>query len=98
MCLHVCVHVCGVCACMRVLCTCAFVLSRASVALTTGRRHEVNSINDDAISLVSHATEERLKNILSKLAVISQHRTEILKVSNCKTLINDLNNLQTGNY
>ena len=48
---------------------------------TTGRLHDVSATSDDAISLVSHAAEERLKNILSKLAVISQHRTDVLKVS-----------------
>ncbi|XP_065914277.1 transcription initiation factor TFIID subunit 4B-like isoform X2 [Dysidea avara] len=47
--------------------------------LAKGRLHDVTSTTDDTISLVSHATEERLKNILSKLAVISQHRTDILK-------------------
>ncbi|XP_065914283.1 transcription initiation factor TFIID subunit 4B-like isoform X2 [Dysidea avara] len=47
--------------------------------LAKGRLHDVISTTDDTISLVSHATEERLKNILSKLAVISQHRTDILK-------------------
>ena len=45
-----------------------------------GRRHGVSSASDEALSLVSHAAEHRLKNILNKLAVISQHRMEVLKV------------------
>ena len=60
-------------------CTC--VCACHCLYVTTGRLHDVTSTTDDTISLVSHATEERLKNILSKLAVISQHRTDILKVS-----------------
>ena len=47
----------------------------------TGRHHGVTTASDEALSLVSHATECRLKNILNKLAVISQHRMEVLKVS-----------------
>lgn len=54
-----------------------------------GRKHGVTAASDEALSLVSHATEHRLKNILNKLAVISQHRMEVLKVrdalSLCKT-------------
>ncbi|QQP39145.1 Transcription initiation factor TFIID subunit 4 [Caligus rogercresseyi] len=34
----------------------------------------------DAISLISHATEERLKTLLEKLSVIAEHRMDVLKV------------------
>jgi len=31
--------------------------------------------------MISHATEERLKNLLEKLAVIAEHRLDVIKVS-----------------
>ncbi|XP_071535114.1 transcription initiation factor TFIID subunit 4-like isoform X2 [Panulirus ornatus] len=36
----------------------------------------------DVVSLVSHATQERLKTIVEKLAVISDHRLDIIKSDN----------------
>merc|ERR1739842_57195 len=33
----------------------------------------------EVVSLVSHATQERLKTIVEKLAVISEHRLDIIK-------------------
>ena len=30
--------------------------------------------------MISHATEERLKNLLEKLSVIAEHRLDVIKV------------------
>ena len=35
--------------------------------------------SQDVINLVSHATQDRLKTLVSKLAVISEHRLDIIK-------------------
>lgn len=37
--------------------------------------------NADVAALISHATQERLKNFVEKLAVIAEHRMDIIKVS-----------------
>lgn len=34
----------------------------------------------DVASLISHATQERLKNLVEKLAVIAEHRIDLNKV------------------
>jgi transcription initiation factor TFIID subunit 4 len=31
-------------------------------------------------ALISHATQERLKNLVEKLAVIAEHRIDLIKV------------------
>lgn len=35
----------------------------------------------DVVNLISHATQERLRNIIEKLSTIAEQRTEIYKVS-----------------
>ncbi|XP_015586319.1 transcription initiation factor TFIID subunit 4 isoform X2 [Cephus cinctus] len=36
--------------------------------------------NQEVASLISHATQERLKNLVEKLAVIAEHRIDLIKV------------------
>lgn len=43
-------------------------------------RHGLDEPNSDVAVLISHAAQERLKNIIEKLAVIAEHRIDILKV------------------
>jgi transcription initiation factor TFIID subunit 4 len=43
-------------------------------------RHGLDEPSTDVAVLISHACQERLKNIVEKLAVISEHRLDILKV------------------
>ena len=31
------------------------------------------------LNLISHATQERLKNLVSKLSVVAEHRLDIIK-------------------
>ncbi|XP_061096619.1 transcription initiation factor TFIID subunit 4-like isoform X2 [Conger conger] len=42
--------------------------------LETGKRHGVTDFSSDAVSLLSHATQERLRELLEKLTVVAQHR------------------------
>lgn len=44
-------------------------------------RHGLEEPNNEVAVLVSHACQERLKNIVEKLAVIAEHRIDIIKVS-----------------
>jgi len=50
--------------------------------LSTAQRHGLQStVNSDVVRLVSHATQERLRSVLEKLAIIAEHRQETFKVS-----------------
>ncbi|NXJ61053.1 TAF4B factor, partial [Rostratula benghalensis] len=42
--------------------------------LNIGKRHDIMELNSDVVSLISHATQERLRGLLEKLTVIAQHR------------------------
>lgn len=48
-------------------------------------RHGLDEPSTDVAVLISHATQEHLKNIIEKLAVIAEHRIDILKVRIFKT-------------
>jgi len=43
-------------------------------------RHGLDEPSTDVAVLISHATQEHLKNVIEKLAVIAEHRIDILKV------------------
>ena len=43
-------------------------------------KHGLEEASPDVAVLVSHATQERLKNIVEKLAVIAEHRVDVIKV------------------
>ncbi|XP_070499146.1 transcription initiation factor TFIID subunit 4 isoform X3 [Chironomus tepperi] len=43
-------------------------------------RHGLDEPSTDVAVLISHATQEHLKNIIEKLAVIAEHRIDILKM------------------
>lgn len=45
-------------------------------------RHGLDEPSTDIAVLISHAAQERLKNMIEKLAVIAEHRLDILKVRN----------------
>lgn len=44
-------------------------------------KHGLEEPSNEVSVLISHATQERLKNIVEKLAVIAEHRIDIIKVS-----------------
>ncbi|XP_055621360.1 transcription initiation factor TFIID subunit 4 isoform X2 [Toxorhynchites rutilus septentrionalis] len=43
-------------------------------------RHGLEEPNSEVAVLISHACQERLKNVVEKLAVIAEHRIDIIKV------------------
>ncbi|XP_067214536.1 transcription initiation factor TFIID subunit 4 isoform X2 [Linepithema humile] len=43
-------------------------------------RHELEEPNQEVAALISHAVQERLKNLVEKLAVIAEHRIDFIKV------------------
>jgi hypothetical protein len=43
-------------------------------------RHGLEEPSAEVAALISHATQERLKNIIEKLAVIAEHRIDLIKV------------------
>lgn len=45
-------------------------------------KHGLEEPNSEVAVLISHACQERLKNIVEKLAVIAEHRIDIIKVRN----------------
>ena len=51
----------------------------------TARKHGLSEVSQDVYNLVSHATQERLRNILGKLSTISLHRLEVYRV--CRTML-----------
>lgn len=48
--------------------------------LDIGKKHDITELNSDAVNLISHATQERLRGLLEKLTTIAQHRMTIYKV------------------
>ncbi|XP_036061186.1 transcription initiation factor TFIID subunit 4B isoform X2 [Onychomys torridus] len=49
--------------------------------LDIGKKHDITELNSDAVNLISHATQERLRGLLEKLTTIAQHRMTVYKGS-----------------
>lgn len=47
---------------------------------SAAKKHGIDDISSDVANLVSHATQERLRDLLEKLDTIAEHRIEIYKV------------------
>ncbi|KAM9478648.1 transcription initiation factor TFIID subunit 4 [Salvelinus alpinus] len=47
--------------------------------LHTGEKFGLSEVGSDVVSLVSHATQERLRDLLEKVTVVAQHRKMVLK-------------------
>lgn len=43
-------------------------------------KHGLDEPPPEVSAMISHATEERLKTLIEKLAVISEHRLDVIKV------------------
>lgn len=48
---------------------------------TLAKKHGLEEVSPEVINLISHASQNRLKNLIEKLSVISEHRLENPKVS-----------------
>lgn len=57
--------------------------------LDIGKKHDITEFNSDAVNLISHATQERLRGLLEKLTTIAQHRMTTYKASENYILSND---------
>ncbi|MGH0133410.1 UNVERIFIED_CONTAM: hypothetical protein FKN15_029667 [Acipenser sinensis] len=57
--------------------------------LETGKRYGITEVNPDVVSLVSHATQERLWTLVEKMTVAAQHRTRSYKDDSRNVLLND---------
>ncbi|XP_054439453.1 transcription initiation factor TFIID subunit 4B [Pteronotus mesoamericanus] len=57
--------------------------------LDIGKRHDITELNSDAVNLISHATQERLRGLLEKLTTIAQHRMTTYKTSENYSLSSD---------
>uniref|UniRef100_A0A2C9K2Y9 TAFH domain-containing protein n=1 Tax=Biomphalaria glabrata TaxID=6526 RepID=A0A2C9K2Y9_BIOGL len=44
------------------------------------QKYNIDDISPDVVKIVSHATQERLRDVVSKLSVIAEHRVEIYKM------------------
>lgn len=53
--------------------------------LTVGKKHGITEIHPDVVSYVSHATQQRLQNLVEKLSETAQQRNISYKVTvfNC---------------
>lgn len=43
-------------------------------------QHGLEESSSEVAALISHATQERLRNVVEKLAVIAEHRIDLIKV------------------
>ncbi|XP_062932982.1 transcription initiation factor TFIID subunit 4B isoform X3 [Cynocephalus volans] len=57
--------------------------------LDIGKKHDITELNSDAVNLISHATQERLRGLLEKLTTIAQHRMTSYKASENYILSSD---------
>lgn len=46
----------------------------------TGKKHDITELSSEAVNLISHATQERLRGLLEKLTTIARHRMTAYKV------------------
>ncbi|KAJ8973892.1 hypothetical protein NQ317_005996, partial [Molorchus minor] len=53
-------------------------------------KHGLDEPNTDVAACISHAAQERLKNLLEKLAVITEHRLENIKLDQRYEVTNDV--------
>ncbi|XP_012497208.1 PREDICTED: transcription initiation factor TFIID subunit 4B [Propithecus coquereli] len=52
-----------------------------SFTVIQSKKHDITELNSDAVNLISHATQERLRGLLEKLTAIAQHRMTTYKAS-----------------
>ncbi|XP_036178186.1 transcription initiation factor TFIID subunit 4B isoform X2 [Myotis myotis] len=57
--------------------------------LDIGRKHDITELSSEAVSLISQATQERLRGLLEKLTTIARHRMTAYKTSENYILSSD---------
>ena len=59
----------------------SFSLSSSLLPISVAVRvNGIQDVSEDALVLLSHATQERMRDVVEKLTEISQHRMQALKV------------------
>ncbi|XP_012581207.1 PREDICTED: transcription initiation factor TFIID subunit 4B isoform X2 [Condylura cristata] len=58
--------------------------------LDIGKKHDITELNSDAVNLISHATQERLRGLLEKLTTVAQHRMTTYKLDQLEKQRKDL--------
>ena len=56
-------------------------ISTVAIFFFAAKKHGLDDVSSDVANLVSHATQERLRDLLEKLDTIAEHRIEIFKVN-----------------
>ena len=46
----------------------------------SAKKHGLDGVSPDVARIISHATQDRLRDLVSKLSVIAEHRMEIYKM------------------
>lgn len=61
---------------------CTFLLARVSSCFLwfSVAHHGLEEPSSEVAALISHAAQERLRNLVEKLAVIAEHRIDLIKV------------------
>ena len=59
---------------------CKLCMDFECIYLSTAAKFGLEDCSPEVAAMISHATEERLKNLLEKLSVIAEHRLDVIKV------------------
>lgn len=64
---------------------CEVIFLQLTAVLVTGKKHGITEIHPDVVSYVSHATQQRLQNLVEKLSETAQQKNISYKVTvfNC---------------
>lgn len=57
---------------------------------TKMHKHGLDEPNNEVLAVISHAVQERLKNLVEKLAVITEHRLDMVKNDHRYEVANDV--------
>lgn len=58
-----------------------------SFGLSVGRKYGITELGPDVINFVSHATQQRLQNLLEKVSEVSQQKNIYYKVKHSNTVL-----------